>query len=217
MSCRVKENSFDTIKSIFRKKEVLAVLMFGFFAVTWVFGLIPVLVSSVWFTTLIPPFQYILYNFGYYLMTVMFVYIPYAAMYKNEHVKLLTLLRSGLAQWILFSFVLDMLQPPMFLKTNGQVAITDSGALPGVSVDSMTAWLWQQVGIPNAPILFDMVYFITPIIAVIISVVLFNADSVWGMMGIEKDGIDLRKQFQPKTKQSKKHVNANYNPHRYSH
>jgi hypothetical protein len=165
------------------REKLLAVGAIGAFALVWAVLVIPALMVSAWFAAMAPPFQYVLYNVGFYLFTVVVVYLPYWYL-RGKRVKWEKVLIAGLATWILFSFVIDMWEPPQFLGWNGAILITNETSLPGTAVDAMTAWCWNALGVPYSNALYICTYVITPIITIIIAVLIFKANSVWKGLGV---------------------------------
>jgi hypothetical protein len=146
--------------------------------------LLPVVMKSLWFTNLVPPFQYILYNIGFILLTVVLIGAPISHLLKQK-VHLLTMLRSGISTWLIFSFIMDLWQPPFAYSTSGTLLISGTESLIGTSVDYMLGWMYTNVfstatlliRLPlfgNMSLLFLLIYFITPILSVICAALLFQ-------------------------------------------
>lgn len=159
------------------QEKLLAIGVITAFALIWAAFVLPYLMGAGWFAALVPPVQYVIYNIGFYLFTVVIVYLPYWWVAKTK-VKWEKTLIAGLATWVLFSFVIDMWEPPQYLSTAGVVLITNATSLPGTAVDAMTAWWWSNLGIPTAS-LYTFTYIITPILAIITAALVFSANAVW--------------------------------------
>jgi len=173
------------------RSELVALVCFSAFSVIWIIVVVPNLIIAAWFQSLVPPLQYIIYNSGYITLTIFLIDIPYIVMEKGSGTTLAKLVLPGLGLWLLFSFVLDMLQPPFYVATNGTMAITNAQALPNVAVDAMMTWVWIQVGVVatnmifGVSVLFLAVYVLTPIIAIVITIIFFKPSIVWSALGID--------------------------------
>jgi len=145
---------------------------------------LPKTMSSQWFTNLIPPLQYLIYNMGFILLTVIIFGVPISLIFKRD-MPIWTMVRSGLSSWLVFSFILDLWQPPFAFGTSGEYLITSQESLIGTSVDYMVGWIYMRLFptnsmILNIPIigklsmLFVLTYFITPILATFIIALLLK-------------------------------------------
>jgi len=153
---------------------LLPVALVGF-GLVWMLGVVPSMMNSTGWTTLNPPEQYIVYNFGLFLIiTVFFGGMVSFLMHRKLH--LLTMLLNGLAGMLFFSFVLDMFEPPFALNSSGQFLIPTGATISGAAVDWMTAWSWQTTLGIHGPLLYDFTYIVTPILAVIVTVLLLGAN-----------------------------------------
>lgn len=156
-------------------------------------ALLPRMMDSTWFTDLIPPLQYLSYNIGFILLTVVMFGAP--ASYALKHTfHFWTMFRSGISSWLIFSFMLDMWQPPFAFSPGGEQLILRSESLVGTSVDYMTGWTYLHLfsiqnvilNIPvlgNISLLFVLVYFITPILAVFVAALLLKPTTLVKMLG----------------------------------
>ncbi len=154
-------------------RRLLLILIILTIGGIYVLLVLPPLQSSSGFEALPPPLQYVAYNFGFYLLFsgVIGTLVSQAVYHRITTVGVLI---SGLGTFVLFSFVYDMLQPPFALSPSGQFIISQNGTLAGTAVDYMTAWSWSQVGI-SGPALYYMTYAVTPILAIIVSVLVLGA------------------------------------------
>jgi hypothetical protein len=148
--------------------------------------ILPKTMNSEWFASLIPPLQYLTFNLGFILLTIVIFGIP-TTFFLKQKIHLLTMLRGGIGSWLIFSFMLDLWQPPFAFGISGKQIIVDSGTLVGTSVDCMLGWTYihffpfhlQNIFL-NLPLvgkislLFVMIYFITPIFSVIVAALLFK-------------------------------------------
>lgn len=155
------------------KAETVAITAFIIIGFTWAFIVTPNLVQSSFFQSLIPPFQYILYNLGFIFLLSVFLGIPLSYVIKRGDVTIKNMLIGGLASFLIFSFVLDMWQPPLAYDFHGNVLITNEAALPNVAVDKVVGWVWSSLGISGS-LLYMFVYFITPVIAIIAAALLLE-------------------------------------------
>ncbi len=129
---------------------------------------IPFLQSSPGFLSLNPVEQYLIWNAGIALLfTGFFGVLIASALKKKKHYTLGDLFINGLAAFAVFSFVIDMVEPPYALNAMGQFIIPAGATLEGTSVDFMTAWLYQTTFGVSGPILFWLTYLVTPALAVI--------------------------------------------------
>jgi len=158
--------------------ELAAIITLAVFSIVWIVVVLPYMIDS-WFSTLIPPFQYILYNLGFITLSTVLMGIPLSFFVKRK-LNLSGIFRGGLASWLSFSFVLDMLQPPLAYSSAGALLITDKASLAGVAVDTVAGWLWNQVGISGST-LFTFVYVVTPLIAVIVAALLLKPKELMKM------------------------------------
>lgn len=147
--------------------------LFGFltiFAIVWVLAIIPYLAYSIQFTKLNPVVQYLVYNLGFIMLTIVLINVPFKLI-TSKSVNLKDMIKIGIAGWLLFSFIFDLWQPPNYLSPDGTVLITNDQALPDTSVDAMLTYLWSfvihsNVFVHGLSLLYIAVYFITPIIVV---------------------------------------------------
>ena len=79
-----------------------------------------------------------------------------------------------LAGFLVFSWVFDMIQPPLAWSTTGQLLIpVGTSSLENTAVDYMFGWIYMQVGIVG-PLLYYMVYFVTPVIGIILAALIMT-------------------------------------------
>jgi hypothetical protein len=180
MKSKQKEKKFQI------SKDEWLVIGSIFCAALMLISILPRTMNSTWFTSLVPPFQYFVFNLGFILLTIVMFGIPMTFFLKQK-IHFWTMLRGGIGSWLIFSFMLDLWQPPFAFGVSGKQIISDSGTLVGTSVDCMLGWLYIHT-IPfhiqdiflNLPIigrislLFMMIYFFTPIISVIVAAFLFK-------------------------------------------
>lgn len=139
---------------------------------------------SAWFTSLIPPLQYLLFNLGFILLMVVFLGAPVSYVFQRK-IHIWTMFRSGVGSWLLLSFILDLWQPPFAFGVGGQPLIPTAESLVGTSVDYMLGWTYGRImpfqhvilSVPiigKVSLLFLLVYFLTPIFAIFIAALLFK-------------------------------------------
>jgi len=130
--------------------------------------------SSQWFTTLIPPYQYFLFNIGFMLLFITVVGIPIShELNHNKEIDLYKAVRIGFSSWIGLSCLYDLLQPPYYLDISGNIVLNVPSALTGTAVDATLVWFWQQLGVSGS-LLFYFVYLITPLILIFAIVALLS-------------------------------------------
>ncbi len=161
---------------------------------TTLIALLPPMMNSPWFTDLIPPIQYLIYNIGFILLTIVLIGVPISYLH-DQAIEYWNVFRSGVSSWLIFSFILDVWQPPFAFGTNGSSLINDPHSLYGASVDHMLGWVYLHFVDPtvffNLPVLgpvsflFILIYFITPICAVFVSALLFKPGFLVSMFGNE--------------------------------
>jgi hypothetical protein len=148
--------------------------------------ILPKMMNSDWFASLMPPLQYLAFNLGFILLTIIIFGVP-TTFFLKKKIHFLTMLRGGIGSWLVFSFMLDLWQPPFSFGVSGQQMILDSKTLVGTSVDYMLGWTFMHI-LPfqaqdvflNLPLvgkislLFIMIYFITPIAAAVVAALLFR-------------------------------------------
>ena len=157
-----------------------------FFAALVLISILPKIMNSTWFTSLAPPFQYLAFNLGFILLTIVMFGIP-TTFFLKQKIYFWTMLRGGIGSWLIFSFMLDLWQPPFTFGVSGKQIILDSGTLVGTSVDCMLGWMYMHIlpfqiqgvflilpVIGKISLLFMMIYFFTPIISVIVAAFLFK-------------------------------------------
>jgi hypothetical protein len=130
------------------------------------------LISNTWFQGQNPLIQYIVYNLGIITSFTVMIGVPVSYFLERE-VNVWAMIKSGIAAFILFAFVLDMVEPPLAYDTSGNLLITNSSALPGTAVDRVAGWAWTGVGVTGYWLYFT-VYIITPIIAAISAALLLK-------------------------------------------
>lgn len=162
----------------FTKQEMY---LFGFltlFAILWIGFLIPYLGNSTDFAKLNPIQQYILFNVGFIFLSIVLINVPFKIL-THHKVKLVDMIKIGLAGWLLFSFIYDLWQPPNNISPEGKILITAQQSLPNTAVDAMLRYVWEGIIPHNAfiggiSLLYLAVYFISPIIAVLFMILLFK-------------------------------------------
>lgn len=143
---------------------------------------IPQFQSANWFLSLNPVEQYILWNLGIILLfTGIFGVLVNAALRKRFSIA--NILLHGIAGFIVFSFVIDMIEPPFALNAMGQFIIPAGATLEGTSVDFMTAWLYQTAFGISGPLLFWLTYLVTPALAIILFVIVLGPKKLLKIYG----------------------------------
>ena len=149
-------------------------ISFAVFGLAWMTVVVPGLMDSSSWTEMTPVGQFIVYNIGlFFILTVFFGGMVSWLLHKR--LSILAMLVNGLAGFMFFSFVLDMFEPPFVLNHAGEFIIQNGDTLSGAAVDYMTAWVWQGIGI-HGTMLYNFTYIVTPILAVIVTVLLLGAN-----------------------------------------
>lgn len=127
---------------------------------------IPFFQNSPEFLDLNPVEQYLVWNAGVALLfTGFFGVLIAVALKKKRRYTLGDVFVNGIVSFAVFSFVIDMIEPPYALNAMGQFIIPAGQTLEGTSVDYMTAWLYQTAFNVQGPLLFWLTYLVTPILA----------------------------------------------------
>jgi len=169
------------------------------FAFVWILFVIPHIMTSQWFVSLMPPVQYILYNIGFLLLIFVVFGTPMSYTIKHK-INLVGVLKGGLAS-TLFLIMLDLWEPPFLIAPNtGEILLTNMESLVGTSVDYTVFWFYSTV-FPdtrnifiNFPlfgrfsILFVLIYFFTPIVVAFLMALLLKP----GMLRRMFDGVAER-------------------------
>lgn len=161
------------------RRELVIIAGFLVFGLVWAFGVLPSLTTTPWFVALNPVAAYVLYNLGF-IIIVSLVFGGMVSFFLGGENEIFDLIRTGLAGWLLFSGVFDLLQPPLYLSTSGQVLIPlGTASLENVAVDAMFAYVWRgalgnavNISFLGVSLWFILVYLITPIIAILIAAIL---------------------------------------------
>lgn len=154
------------------RKEQIIITALTVFSVIWVLFIIPSFMGSEWFITLIPPFQYILFNLGFLVMFIMFVGMPISYFLNGKELNIKDILKLGFSFWLGVSIIVDLWEPPFFVNTSGEILIDSPQALTGTSIDGMLVWCWKQIGLSGS-MLFYLTYMITPIcVAILLAIIL---------------------------------------------
>lgn len=155
--------------------KIVLVVGIALTGVLWSMAIIPAISNDQWFNSLNPPEQYVVYNIGIFLI-VMALFGGLISFALMRRMNLLNMIVNGLAGFLIFSFFIDMFQPPFAVSHSGEFIIAAGASVPtlaGASVDYMTAWTWTQIGIHGSA-LYYMTYAVTPAIAVFVAVLLFG-------------------------------------------
>lgn len=151
------------------------------FGLVWSFIIVPYISSAEWFTTLYPLWAYLLYNLGW--ITAISVVIGGVVEYSlSEDFSIEETFRIGVSSWLGISLVFDLLQPPLYLSTSGQVLIPLGGpALENTAVDAMFATLWQgalgnlvYTQVFGVSLWFVLTYAVTPVVALVVMALLLS-------------------------------------------
>src|SRR2546427_6943358 len=148
------------------------IIVYVIFGLIYVALVLPYLTTASWFFTLNPIAAYLLYNFGYiFILAGTFGFIVGLA---GGDADIDGLLKSGIAGFLLFSWIFDMWQPPLAWSLSGQLLIpAGTAALENVAVDYIWGWIFLGLGVPPS-ILFYIVYGVVPILAIIFAGLLIS-------------------------------------------
>jgi hypothetical protein len=161
-------------------RPVLAVVILLVFGIAFVLAL-PFVEGSAFFQSLNPGEQYIVYNLG--IVAIFSGVLGYiAARALREKASVGQLLVNGLGLFILFSFTVDMWEPPFAVAPDGTIAITATSAnLAGTAVDYATAWFYSTYFGISGSNLYYSVYLVTPVIAIVAAVLLLGSKKFLGL------------------------------------
>lgn len=161
-----------------REDEIYLFGLLTAFSVIWVIFITPTLEYSNAFISLNPVLQYVSFNLGFIVLTIVMINLPYR-FFSGKKTKLVNMLKLGIAGWLMFSFVFDLWQPPYYLSATGGVLITNQQSLPSTAVDAMLTYVWSAVVPANSTFmgfssLYIFVYFVTPILAVLVMMIMLK-------------------------------------------
>lgn len=156
------------------KVEVYALILLAIIGVVWMLSIAPYLISASWFQNSNPVIEYLIYNLGFLFIFTAIFGAPIAYFFKKDRIHLENIIISGIATFLIFSFVIDMWMPPLYWSMNGNALINAPQALSGVAVDRVAGYIWTSIfpSVANTSLLFGLVYVITPIIAGILAALL---------------------------------------------
>jgi hypothetical protein len=176
--------------SRFNVSELIIIAMIAVFGVFWVIWMMPFLSTSAWFAGIAPIWQYLIFNLGFILLiTVTFGSV--VSLLRHQRFDLWEMIKSGLASFIVFSFIFDLWQPPYYIGVNGTILITNTGALAGTAVDAALYYVWTLIGInplwmiDHVAWIYICVYFFSPIIAGFLAAILFDPEILYKMVGVD--------------------------------
>lgn len=166
---------------LLNRKELVIIGSFALLAFIWSVLFIPFLSNSIWFKGQIPPIQFVLYESGFMIGFVSVLGIPLSYMVhkyiQRKHATRLMLtidaLKIGLSAWLGISIVYDLIEPPFYLSQAGAVLLNNPNALTGTAIDATLAWSWQSIGF-SGPLLYYMVYLVTPILLISVIALVFT-------------------------------------------
>jgi hypothetical protein len=160
------------------KDEWVAIASITTFAFIWMLFIAPRLMYSNFFLSLIPPIQYLLYNFGVMMFTFIVLGVPLSYTLKHR-IDVRGVMRGGITSWLFVSFVIDMWEPPYIIAPDGTMLLTNMESLVGTSPDYTLYWFYTTffkniekvfVTLPfsgHCSMLFILMYFLSPVFAVI--------------------------------------------------
>lgn len=173
--------------------EARLVLCLAVFGVVWQLLIVPFL-PFLW-VGLNPVLQYLIFNLGFVFLFVAIVGVGFSLLTTHE-VDLWCMVRGGIGAFIVFSFALDLWQPPFAYGSCGQLLIPSELSLVGASVDRMVGFVFESLfGSFGNFSLFEMcfslkyvfIYVLVPILAFLVAAFLFTpkkfVDFVFGRFG----------------------------------
>ena len=160
------------------RSELYLFLFLTIFSIFWISFVTPLLTKSDQFARLNPVVQYLTYNIGLMMLTIVMINLPYKFV-MNRPIDLKDMIKVGIMGWLLFSLIFDMFQPPYYLSTTGQILITSQQALPNTAIDAVFTYLWSFLIPPNIfihglSLLYISVYLFSPVITVAVMIILFK-------------------------------------------
>ena len=161
--------------------EYGTVASYSIVGLVYVLLILPYLTNSLWFVTLNPVAAYLIWNLGYLFI---FVGIFGAIIgFLGANTDLFGMIRSGIAGFLIFSWVFDIIQPPLTWSTSGQLLIPPGQSLENTAVDYMFGELFKGIGVSGFP-LFVMVYGLIPIVGIVLAFLLLNPAQFLDAAGI---------------------------------
>jgi len=146
------------------------------FAFVWILFITPSMMYSDWFTSLIPPIQYLIYHIGHIILTFIVFGTP-TGFTLNKKIDFWGIIRGGIFSWLCISFIIDIWIAPFAINPEGNFIIKRGETLIGAAVDYVVGWSYSKllpgiegvfVTIPSwrsFSMLFLLTYFLTPVIA----------------------------------------------------
>lgn len=163
-------------QAVFSPSEIKVAVGVILFSLLWILLALPIFSHDATFLALNPIIQYFIINLGFICLSIAIFGVVFNLIITKEH-NIVGSIVKGLALWFSFSFVIDMLQPPYTIATNGQSAITNPEALASASPDAMWAYIFGQVlpeslktlSIPfvNISLIYLLVYIGIPLLTVL--------------------------------------------------
>lgn len=147
------------------------------FAIIYILFIAPVITTNKSFLSLNPIFQYLIFNFGFMLISIA-VFGTIISMEVRKEFDWKGAILDGVATFFAFSFILDLWQPPFFLDIQGNQIISGDATAVNTSVDAMWAFIvntvfpgFKMTMIPflNISLLYLTIYIFVPILTAIIA------------------------------------------------
>lgn len=160
------------------KDELYLFGLLSVFAILWVVLITPYIERSDLFLRLNPVLQYVIFNIGFIVFTIVVINLPYR-FFTGKKTQPVDMLKVGIAGWLMFSFVFDLWQPPYYISPSGNVLITSNESLPLTAIDAVMTYVWALIVPVNYTffgfsLLYISVYIITPIIAVVLMMLILR-------------------------------------------
>jgi len=158
-------------------QETRIIIAMLVFALIWVIFVIPFISNNSQFQNLIPPFQYIIFNLGYILISVVTFGTLFSIMMQKSY-NFGKAILYGLSLWFSFSLIFDMWQPPFAIDSQGNDVILNNSSLINASVDRSFVYFFNTffpsikttiIPVINYSLLYILVYGFIPILGVIIA------------------------------------------------
>jgi len=105
-------------------------------------------------------------------MSIGFFGYFFGSIILGQHFNVIHGLKIGTVAFGVFSGIFDLIQPPLFLNSNGQVLIPlGTSSLESVAVDAFAASIFGAISpsVVGTPSLFYLTYLVTPLLVLVLA------------------------------------------------
>ncbi len=155
-----------------RPSMVVLPITISVFGAVWFALVVPGMAGSEWWQGLSVYGKWVVYNAGMFAV-ITGLFGGLVSIILSHRLSVVQMLVNGLAGFMVFSFVLDVYQPPYVIDKAGTWLITGGDTLAEAASDFMVATAWEALG-AGGSMLYYLTYIVTPIMVVIGAVFLFG-------------------------------------------